>query len=215
MSLPISVTVGPLQTASANNICLSQTTAGAADLTLNGSLVSGGVATMDTARRALITSAGDDSGITFTITGTDWNGTPCSETLTGVSGSTVQSLYDYVTITSIATSGATSGSGVTVGTSGVASSRPIFLDSYGFGTVAMQIDVTGTVDYTVQQSLNDPNILGFTSVDWINSPDSNVVNSSLAQQSNYAYAPLIVRIVLNSGTGSVRFTIIQHASPSV
>ena len=42
---PISVTVGPLDAADDNGIAQSQTTAGAADLTLNGALVSGGVAT--------------------------------------------------------------------------------------------------------------------------------------------------------------------------
>lgn len=215
MSRLTTVTVGPLASASANNICTSQTTAGAANLTINGSLASGGVATLDKPRRVLITDGGNDGSITFTLYGTDWNGTQCSETLQGTNGSTIYSTYDYATITQITTSGATSGSGVTVGTNGIASSRPIFLDTYGFAPVALQVDVTGSVNYTVQQSLNNPNSIGYPNVNWINSPDANVVGSTLAQQSNYAYAPFITRILLNSGTGSVTFSVIQHASPSL
>ena len=63
---PISVTVGPLDAADDNGIAQSQTTAGAADLTLNGALVSGGVATFDSPRQVIITSAGNDTGVTFT-----------------------------------------------------------------------------------------------------------------------------------------------------
>ena len=64
---PISVTVGPLDAADDNGIAQSQTTAGAADLTLNGALVSGGVATFDSPRQVIITSGGNDTGVTFTI----------------------------------------------------------------------------------------------------------------------------------------------------
>ena len=42
-----------------------------------------GFATLDTARRLLFTSGGTDTGITITVSGTDWAGTPISETLTG------------------------------------------------------------------------------------------------------------------------------------
>ena len=216
MSRVIRVKVGPLATASANNICLSQTTAGAASLTLNGTLVNAaGVAVLDVPRRVLVTNLGNDAGITFKLYGTDWNGTICSEVLTGTNGLTVYSLYDYATITAITTSGATSASGVTVGTNGLASSRPISLDSYGFGTVAMQVNVTGAANYTIQQSLDSAYPTGYTSIVWINSPDTNVVNSTLSQQTNYAYAPHLVRINLNSGTGSVALAVIQHASPSI
>jgi hypothetical protein len=213
MSRLIVVTVGPLQAASANNICLSQTTAGAANLLINGSLASGGVATLDKPRRVLITDGGNDSGITFTLFGTDWNGSPCSEVLQGTSGSTVASTYDYATITRIATSGATSGSGVTVGTNGVASSRPVFLDPYGYATVSLQVVVTGTVNYTIQQTLDDPNSIGFPAVTWVNSSDSAVVAATATAQSNYAFAPYMTRVTLNSGSGSVVYTIIQSASP--
>jgi hypothetical protein len=206
---PISVSVGPLATASASNIATSQAGTAATALTLTSSPYK-----LDAVRRIGITSVANESTVGFAIVGTDWNGYPVSEVLLGANAGVAQSLYDYATVTSI-TPATNTTSTVTVGTTTVASSRPISLDPYGFGTVALQVDVTGSAVYTVQQSLNDPSIVGFSNIDWINSPDANLVNSSLSMQSNYAYAPLLVRLVLNSGTGSATLTLIQHATPSI
>ena len=54
-----------------NSVCLAQAVASAKALTLNGAYVSGGVATMDYARRLDQITAGNDAGITFTYVGTD------------------------------------------------------------------------------------------------------------------------------------------------
>ena len=78
---PIVVTVGPLAAASANNIALSQTPGGAGALTLNGSLVVGGVAILDVPRQVRITTTADETAKTFTIKGTDWAGSPISEVM--------------------------------------------------------------------------------------------------------------------------------------
>ena len=50
-----------------NGICASQAKVGAGALTLNGALVSGGVASWTDAQIVTVTSAGNDSGITFTF----------------------------------------------------------------------------------------------------------------------------------------------------
>ena len=65
----------------ANGIAEDQTTSGAADLSLDGALVSGGIATTtnSTAQMVAIEGTGNNSGITFTITGTDPNGQAHSE----------------------------------------------------------------------------------------------------------------------------------------
>ncbi len=221
MSRRTQVKVGPLAAASANAIALSQSAAGAQNLTLNGALVSGGVATLDTPRRVIITSAGNDSGITFTVRGTDWAGQIISATVTGGNTTAVDAGVDFATVTRVSTSGATAAA-VTVGTNGVASSRPIFLDEFGLAEVALQVSVTGTVNYTVQSSLDDPNgvggfgvPLGLANVTWINSADTGVVNATASALSSYAIAPKLVRIVLNSGTGSITMTVIQLGSPSI
>lgn len=211
----ISATVGPLTAADADGICASQTPAGAGDLTLDGALVSGGVAVLDTARRVLITAAADESGVTFTITGTSYNGRVQSETIAGPNVTTAQSVLDYKTVTSVAISGAAAGA-ITVGTNGVASSRWLRLDGWAFAQVGLQVDVSGTINYTVQQTFDDPNDptspVSPASVIWANSGDSAVVAKAVDAQSFYAYAPAFIKITANSGTGSAKLTAVQYGN---
>ena len=74
-----------------------------AALTLGGALSSGGAYTADTgtARQITLLSAGNDSGITFTVVGTDVNGDALSETVTGANAGTATSTGYFATISSI------------------------------------------------------------------------------------------------------------------
>lgn len=210
--LPRSVTVGPLVAAVANNIAASQTPGAAGNLTLTAGAIAG--TTPDFARRVLFTPVGAEAtnGTIWTIYGTDWNNNSVSEAVNGTNApTTAQTVYDYKTVTQIAVNKAQAGA-VTVGTDGVASSRPIFLDTFAPAPTSIQVTVTGTVNFTVQQSLDNPNTItgGYTAVTWVNHPDSvNLVNAVATAQGNYAYLPRVVRILLNSGTGSVVMTVIQ------
>lgn len=216
---PIIVSVGPLAAASANNIALSQTVTGAAAVTLNGSLVTGGVATLDKPRRILITNAGNDTGITFTVTGTSFTGGTISETVTGTSGSAVATTLDFATVTSIVTSGSTSVSGITVGTNGVAGSSWVRIDDWAPATWSVQANATGTVNYTVQTTSDDPNDptnpVAIGSVQWVSSSDTNLVGASATKFGVFTGAPRYVRVLLNSGTGSVSATILQSSNGPV
>jgi hypothetical protein len=173
-----------------------------------------GTATLDVARRVLITSAGNDSGISFTITGTDWNGSTKSETLTGGNTAAVASVLDYKTVTSI-TSSAAVASTLTVGTNGVAGSPWVDFDEYATqGPVSIQVSVTGTVNYTVQQTLQNPTASGAdavpeSSIVWVDHPDSALAAATATAQGNYAYQPALARVVVNSGTGSISAVFIQ------
>jgi hypothetical protein len=209
------ITVGPLITASATKISASHTYGAAGDLTLDGAAVTAGVAYLDKARRVLISCAGDDSATTFTIYGTNAQGHAISEALLGASaGSSVYSVLDYLTVTQITISAASAGA-VTVGTNTIASSIPVFLDHYGYAQTAIQVTVTGTVNYTVQQTLDDPNRTDPALVTWINHSDVNFVAATATVQGNYAYPPRCTRVTLNSGTGSVKMTVIQSGTPTV
>jgi hypothetical protein len=208
------VTVGPLVSANSSNISGSHSYAGAVDVTLDGALVTAGVTYLDKPRRVLITSAGDDHLITFTIYGTNAMGHAISEALTGATaGNSVYSVLDYFTVTRIATSAATAGA-VTVGTNGIASSVPVFLDHYGYSQVAIQCNPTGTVNYTVQQTLDDPNRSDPALAVWVNHSDTNLVGATTVIQGNYAYLPRCMRVLLNSGSGSVKMTVIQAGTPT-
>ena len=88
------------------------------------------------------------------------------------------------------------------------SSAPVILDFFGRPEVALQVVVTGTINYTIQQTLDDPNATSPTPV-WFDHPDANLVSQTVDRQGNFAYMPRAVRIVRNSGSGSARFTVMQ------
>jgi hypothetical protein len=75
---------------------------------------------------------------------------------------------------------------------------------------AIQCTVSGTANYTVQQTLDDPNSLispvAAALVSWVNHPDTNLVGASTTVQGNYGYAPVFAKVTLNSGTGVVTAT---------
>ena len=206
---PITLYVGPVGTTSANNIALSQTPGAAGALTLNGSLVTNGVAVLPSAQRVLITTT--DTTTKFTITGATSTGALVTETLVGT-GASVYSTLDYATVTKIAVNQGTTAA-VTVGTNGIASAW-VRLDSWADSNCSIQCDVTGTVNYTVQVSNDDPNsptdaVLP-SAMTWINSNDTNAVNATTSLQSNFLFAPTWARILLNSGSGSVKAIFIQY-----
>lgn len=91
--------------------------AAAGALTLDGALVSNGVGTPDVPRNVVITSAGDDSGITFTITGTRYQDIVV-ETVTGADTGAAASAKAFDTVTAITASGAAAGN-VKIGTGDV------------------------------------------------------------------------------------------------
>ncbi len=211
---PVTVSAGPLAAAVANNIALSQTPGAAGALTLNGSLVTAGVAILDNPRRVLFTTVSDEHTKTFTVTGTNAAGSIISETVTGPNATTGYTVLDYKTVTSITVSAALTGA-VTVGTNGIGGSLWVRFDEWAPSPIAIQTDVSGTVNYTIQQTLDDPNSatnpVTPANMTWINHPDANLVSATAAVQGNYAYMPVFARILLNSSTspGNVTATFIQ------
>lgn len=117
MARPITTTV-TLGAAVTTGLALAQSLGGAGSLVLNGSLVAAGIGVMDAARRVIITSAGNDSGITFTVTGKPgaWNPSPSiTETIAGSNAGVATTTQDFLTVTSVTASGATA-STITAGT---------------------------------------------------------------------------------------------------
>lgn len=207
---PVTASVGPLTAATANNIALSQTPGAAGALTLNGALATGGVATLSSPQRIKITTA--DTTTTFTVVGTTPTGSLLTETLIAVGGSATSTL-DYSTVTSIKVNQGTTAA-VTVGTSGIGSTPWVRTDEWADSNVSIQCDVTGTVNYTVQASNDDPNsptnpVLP-QNVTWIPSNDPQAVAATTSILTNYIFSPAFIRVLLNSGTGSVTMTVTQY-----
>jgi hypothetical protein len=147
------------------------------------------------------------------VTGTTFSNALASETITGSNASSVYTVLDYLKVTSITTSGSTASS-VTVGTNGISGSMWVRFDPWAYPNVSIQCVVSGTVNYTVQQTLDDPNSPAYPilpyAVTWVNSNDPVVVGATATQQSNYLFTPVFSRVVLNSGTGSVAATFSQN-----
>lgn len=203
-----------LAAASANNIAISQTIGGAGNLTINGSTATGGVATLDTQRRVLITSAGNDSGISFTVYGTNQGGASISEKITGGNIAAVATQQDFLTVTRVATSGAAAAA-VTVGTNGVGSTpwqlvnTQITPDEIGFG-----VGVTGTVNCSVEYTYDSflaPIAIYAPPVVPIPTPiPHSVLNGITANSDGTIDWPIHAwRLTMNSGSGTAKLTGIQ------
>lgn len=214
---PVQVTAGPLTAASVNNIAISQAVVSGVPMTINGSTATGGVATLDKARRVLLTFGNETVARTLVLTGTNWSGAPISETLAVASGApgTVASALDYLTVTNAVPAGGGWSDLASLGTNAQASSPWVCFDQWGFPQVTVQCTVSGTVNYTVQQTMDDPNALISpvtpALMTWLNSSDPNVVAQTTSQASSFGFAPVWARVVLNSGTGSVTATFWQAA----
>ena len=97
------------QALDADGISVAATLSGSGNLTLGGALTSGGSATFDSGRVVTLLSAGDDSGDTFTVTGTDVNGDAQTEEITGANAGTETGTKYFKTVTQISTDGASAG----------------------------------------------------------------------------------------------------------
>lgn len=88
-----------------NGICLQQSLGAAGNALLNGSLASGGVATLDVPRNVIINAAGAATAV-LTIFGTDVYGIPMSEAITLNGTTPVAGRKAFRTITRVASSAA-------------------------------------------------------------------------------------------------------------
>ena len=152
---------GAVDALDADGLSTAASIGSATTLTLGGALTSGGSYTSGDNIGQLITilSAGDDSGITFTIVGTDAVGDAQTEVVTGANAGTATSSGYFNTVASITTSAASAGNvsaGVTgTGTGTIFAGRTRVRGMQGLsGATAGNIllkntSVTGTTLFTV------------------------------------------------------------------
>lgn len=183
---------GTLGTASANSIALSQSVSGAAAVVINGATAQtlpqtgatgaliGNSASGITHQQIYITSAGNDSGITFAIVGLSRNnGFVLTETITGANAGIAVSSMRYIAIISITTSGSTA-STITVGAFGAA-----------------------TLDKPRHVLITTASAISFTleGTDWAGNPiTETVTNSGASVSSALSYATVIK--ISNSAAGT-------------
>jgi hypothetical protein len=189
-----------LAAANAAIIAASQTPGGAGLLTLVSSPV-----VLDDVRRVLITSAGNNSGVTFTVTGTSHANTPITETVAGANAGTSQTVNDFGTVNSISISGASTGA-VTVGTSGVGSTRWINLDTYA-NPFLVQIDTTLTGAGTFSIETTNSNYLTPGTV--VNVQATAIIGAAASASLALTTPKRAWRLTLLSGAGAVAYDATQ------
>ena len=197
--------------ADANGICQSQTPGGAGSLTLNGALVSSGVATLNTdeaGQLVEITSVADETSRTFTITGTDGNGNTLTEVITGANAGTATGTKYFKTVTDVAVDAATTGA-VEAGNSVLTASKwvPVNWREKDF-KVSLMVTLGDTATYSVEHTLN--NILA-NGTDVTNRLDNDGMSALTASDDgNYFFPVNGVRCYLSAYTsGDVTFEVRQ------
>lgn len=205
--IPIVLTCA-LDAADDDGIAQDQQPNAAGDLNLNGALVSDGVAVLTgagMARQVLITAAGNESGKALTIYGTNANGNPISETITGPNQTTATTTNFFRTVTRVSISAAADGN-IKLGTNGVGSSRIVQPDHHKTPfNVSIGCDVSGTVNFTVQHTFDD--IGDGTNLTWFD--HATIAGKSSNIDGNYAFPVRGIRVKINSGTDTVKTTLIQ------
>lgn len=215
MGRPVAVTK-VLTAASDNCIALSQTPLAAGFLTLAGAAASAGVATLDTGRRVIITSAGNDSDKTFTIRGTREGGGRIMEVVTGANIGVAASNLDFLTVTSIYASAATAAA-VKAGTNGVGSSRWVRFDPHLTPpNISFAVElVSGSGNVTVEETYDEflapagvQSAVGYEPATTIPTAiaDPQLVSITVSQQGGFNSPFSGWRLTVNSGTGSWKCT---------
>ena len=200
----------------ANGVCVDQTTGEAANLLINGALATGGVATIAEAQIMSIEGSGDNSGITFTITGTDSDGKSHSEVVTGSNAGTAVSTTYFKTITQIAASDAVTGN-VEIGPlkANGAVTKTYCLNylkpDFGVG-LYVTLEGSAAMTYTVDHSEDypfDSYTNGYQSdATW--RATSGLSSLTASDESNIAFPCHAVRLRQSASTsGTMTFTIIQ------
>ena len=196
-------------TGTTSNICASQSPgAGAATLTIDGALAVGGVIPQQTLGYivGITVAATDLSGRTFTITGTNADNAAQTEDVAGPSSNTVYSTKYYRSISSITVTAGTDAA-ITVGTSNLtlcASTPTIPVDIYT-NEHSLAVDVTGTINFTVQNCFERVNDATAPTPNWISI--SALTSKTADTQSTVTDMVGAFRLLVNTYTNTAAFAL--------
>lgn len=192
-------------------VSLTQTLAGAGNLTINGTLSNFGTGLLLQAafkgiyRLVTLTSVNDLHLVNFTITGT-YQGQVISEVLAGPNSNTVASVNLYDSVTSISANGAAAAVSAGTGTTGA---THWFNSNYqsSVANLAIQAEVLGTINYSFQTTLDD--VQTVTPV--VFTPIVAMTGATTSQLGSYSAPTAYSRVIINSSTnGSVLVTFLQQ-----
>jgi hypothetical protein len=194
-----------------NNVAASQAVTTATTLTLES-----GAASLGSPAQLVLETNANYTSVTFTITGTDASGNTISETLTGPNSTTKNSVLYYASVTSITSSGGVGGGTVQVGVTGDVTSRWVRMDSWANAQAVAQVNTSGTITYSVQTSMDDPNDpfspTTVAAMTWLDALDANLVAENAAKSGVFNLTPTWVRVKASGGTGTATLKIAQFSN---
>ena len=140
-------------------------------------------------------TANDHSGKTVTLVGTDANGKALTEVVTGPAGSaTVESTGYFKTITSATPSATIGADTFDIGWVDEVASVTYPIDYLSPYACNIHVDVTGTIDFTVQQTFAD--VLAGTAAVWTSI--SALASKTADTTSTAAVGATAIRVIVNS-----------------
>lgn len=122
------------------------------------------------AHQLSVTSTSDIQTITLTLSGLDQDGLAITDTVTGINNSTVETTKYFSSFTGLSASATLGANTVDVGWVDEVITKTIPIDSQSTVTPTLAVDVTGTIDYTTQETFDDLNasVNAVQSAQWFN-----------------------------------------------
>lgn len=188
------------------------------DLTLDGTFASGGVVTFPEATSVDFTSTSDLSDTLFTVIGTDANGLPQSEDITGPNNDTVSTtkLFKTITAISVATTQTYTTETVDVGNPdtpsfGTGAWWPLDIYVPNQVTTISVNELSGSITYSVEYTNEDPFDTSITQLA-VAHPAAAFAGATSSQTAYTDTLMRAVRVNFTAGSGSARVTVVQQST---
>jgi len=173
-------------------------------------LVSNGVATL-TVPAVLTAYSQASSSINFVVTGTGPAGQSQVETLAVTASGTITGSLSFATVTGIVASAAAA-STISIGNGVPGYTGWLPLDIYTPNQVTnISAKTSGTVNYSVEYTNEDPFDLSIQQLA-VAHPNASLTASTKDETQFTTTLMRSVRLKINSGDGSVRFTVVQQST---
>jgi hypothetical protein len=196
--------------ADADSVAAVQLLNASGAITLNGSLAAGGVATL-TVPAYLTVFSEKSATVNFIVTGTRPGGGEQIETLAVTASGTVTGSLAFATVTNVLASAPTSAT-ISVGNAVTGYTDWIPLDIYTPNQVTtISAKTSGTVNYSVQYTNEDPFDRSIQQLA-VAHPNASLTAASGDETQFTTTLMRAVRLRINSGSGSVRFTVVQQST---
>ena len=147
-----------------------------------------------------------------TIYGTDAAGSPIQETISvSAAGSPVTTSQVFSTVTQVVS--AVNSNQISVGDAPTIASPWVNFDPWADAPISYMTRITGTPNYTIQVTNDDPNDpetpVPPGQMVWASDPNANMVGATTPQAASWQFIPLYARILMNAGPGTVTATFVQ------